>query len=212
MSTLTKIKPEEFYASFIRLFHERLRNQLEHLDERYQETEAWTQFMLEDFLPQVIKDVSKGKGHPEGRLEYRHEKLMRVDLCAYDVISDLWQGDNVNQAHHNLPLYVHLMIEHENGQWPNQEFWKLLHLCAPLKVLVCYLFPRGTSRSYQGIDSMLGWFKQMHDRALAFHPRSADDAYLLIIGRRGAEKPSELDWQGYQIETGQQDFARTNLT
>ena len=59
---------------------------------------------------------------------------------------------------------------------------------------------------------MLGWFKQMHDRALAFHPRSTDDAYLLIIGRRGAEKPSELDWQGYQIETGQQDFARTNLT
>ena len=87
---------------------------------------------------------------------------------------------------------------HPDSSWPS-------YLYAPLKVLVCYLFPRGTSQSYLETNNMLGWFKHMHDRACAFHPRSADDACLLIIGRRGAEKPSDLNWQGYQI-TGQDDL------
>ena len=42
----------------------------------------------------------------------------------------------------------------------------------------------------------LDWFNQMRERMCAFHPRSADDAYLVIIGRYDAAKPSELDWKG----------------
>jgi len=204
MPTLAKIQPEEFYKSFIRLFDERLSNQTGgDVDEKYRSPETWTQFMLEDFCPQVIKDVNKVKGYPDGRLECRHEKFMRVDLCAFDNVSEPWEGTDVNQTRYGLPLYVHLVIEHENASYPNEEFWKLLHLYAPLKVLICYLPPKQ-------VNYWLDWFNQMRVKACAFHPRSADDAYLAIIGQRGAEKPSQLNWQGYSAEKEQHGFAQIN--
>ena len=99
------------------------------------------------------------------------------------------------------------MIEHENGLHPQEEFWKLLYLYAPLKVLVCYCYPPRHNRWPQR-DEYLEWLNQMHDGACDFHPRSADDAYLVIIGQRGVATPAELAWQGYKVEAGQQGFVR----
>ena len=194
----------------MRLFHDDLSNRPKHMDAMYKDLGLWTEFMLHDLLPRVIEDVSKGKGHPEGRLEQRHEKIMRIDLCAFDNARE--DPEHLNQTEYDLPLYVHLMIEHENNN-PNGELWKLLQLYAPLKILVCYLFPRGTQAVYV-IDRTLERYKEMYNKACAFHPRSADDAYLLIIGRHRshAEKPSELHWEGHKIEAGEQDFTHINLT
>lgn len=213
MSTLLeKIQPEEFYASFVRLFNDDLENRPEHVNEMYQADRWWTEFMVHDFLPKVVGDVSRSKGHPEGRLTCLPEKLMRVDLGACDVVPWPWEGDDLNKFQHGLPLYVHLLIEHENGGYPDQEFWKLLHLYAPLKVLVCYLFPSDTQRSYYlKVDYVLGWFQQMHDRVCAFQPHTADDSYLLIIGRRGLEKASEQHWQGYELKAGQEAFRQLQV-
>lgn len=194
MSTLVNIQAADFYASFTRLFHDDLGNRLEHLDNRlFRDYPSWTKFMLHDFLPLVIQDVGKES------LEYRHE-FQNIDLCAWHNSGEEW-----DQARHGLPLYVHLMIEHENGLHPQQEFWKLLHLYAPLKVLVCYCYPPQHNKWPQQ-DDCLKWLKQMHDRACAFHPRSADDAYLVIIGQRGVATPAELAWQGYEVKAGQQGF------
>ena len=95
------------------------------------------------------------------------------------------------------------MIEHENRHTPEEEFWKLLHLYAPLKVLVCY-----PPRPDEGLDS----FDQVRDRVCDFHPRSADDAYLVIIGQHDAAPPADLDWQGHEIRAGQQRFTRIKVS
>ena len=198
MSKLPKIQPSEFYASFMRLFHDYLSSQPKHVDDMYQDTGLWTKFMLHNLLPQIIEDVGKR------RLEYKHE-FKNLDLCAWDTVAEPFDQTDLNQWRYGLPLYVHLVIEHENGPYPNEEFWKLLHLYAPLKVIVCHL-------SSPRLAEWLAWFNRMRDRVGAFHPRSSDDAYLVIVGRCGAVKPSELDWQGYKVEAGQQRFAQIKLT
>ena len=193
-----KISAAGFYASFTRLFHDGLGNRLKHLDNRlFRDYPWWTKFMLHDFLPLVINDIGKGS------LEYRHE-FQNIDLCAWHNSGEEW-----DQARYGLPLYTHLMIEHENGPYPNQEFWKLLYLYAPLKVLVCYCYASQHNQWPQR-DEYLKWLKQMHDRACSFHSRSADDAYLVIIGQRDVATPEELAWQGYEVKAGQQGLVQIN--
>lgn len=189
------IQPSEFYISFTRLFQDYLQTQTAHIEAKYQDTRLWTEFMLGEFLPNVIDDAANNRFDLACRREFKS-----IDLVAWDNIAERW-----NQTRHDLPLYVHLMIEHENGPYPNQEFWKLLYQYAPLKVLICYLPPTPTQFSY-----WLDWFQQMHNRVCAFHPRSVDDAYLLIIGRHDAAEPANLDWQGYELQAGQQEFAQVN--
>ena len=194
MSTLPPFEPREFYEAFTRLFCDYVREQPK------DEEGSWTEFMLGDFLPKVIENVSRHKGHPAGRLECRRE-FRHIDLCAWDTIrtpceGTKWEGGDLNQACHDLPLYLHLVIEHENGRYPNEEFWKLLHWYAGLKVLVCYLLPTEVAH-------WLEWFRQMRDRVCDFHPRSADDAYLVIIGEYGLYDPAEQQWTGYEIKGGQ---------
>lgn len=200
MSTLPPFQPREFYEAFTRLFCDYLQEQPRRVKETYQENGSWTEFMLGDFLPKVIENVSKHKGHPAGRLECRRE-YRYIDLCAWDTVCEpcdgtQWEGADLNQWRYWLPLYLHLMIEHENGPHPNSEFWKLLHWYAGLKVLVCYLHQRD-------LDDWLGWFKQMHDKVCGLHSRSADDAYLVIIGECGLYDPAEQQWKGYEIKGGQ---------
>ena len=195
MTTLPKIPPNEFYTSFTRLF-DYLRNQQQHPnhpDNMLQDKRSWTKFMLHDLLPRVVDDIGKGS------LERRHE-FQNIDLCAWHNSCEEW-----DQVRYGLPLYVHLMIEHENGFHPQQEFWKLLYLYAPLKVIVCYCYPPQHNKWPQR-DEFLKWLEEMHDRACAFHPRSADDAYLVIVGQRDVATPAELAWEGYEIKPGQGGF------
>lgn len=209
MPALPPFQPQEFYEAFTSLFCEYLREQPESVPESVA-TCSWTKFMLDDFLPKVIERVSINNGHPAGRLECRSEwrtgEFRNIDLCAWDTIrtpceGTKWEGADLNQTRHDLPLYLHLVIEHENGRFPNEEFWKLLHWYAGLKVLVCYLSP--TEVAHQ-----MGWFRQMRDRVCDFHPRSAGDAYLVIIGQRNVDTPAELAWQGYEVKAGQQRFVQ----
>ena len=197
MTSLAKLQAREFYASFARLF-DYLRNQPEHrkhLDKMLQDSGSWTKFMLHELLPEVIKDVGNE------RLKYQHE-FKHIDLCAWHNTDEEW-----DQAIHGLPLYVQLAIEHENGPHPQQEFWKLLYLYAPLKILICYCHSPQHSKWPQR-DELLKWLKEMHDRACAFHPRSADDAYLVIVGQLDVATSAELAWQGYEVKTGWQGFVQ----
>lgn len=199
MSVPEKLQADKFYASFTRLFDEGLQSRPEHLGYMFQESDTWTTFMLHELLPQVINDVAGDC------LESQHE-FRNIDLCAWYNSGEEW-----DQAHYRMPLYLHLAIEHENGPHPQQEFWKFLYLSAPLKVLVCYCYPPQHNRWPQR-DEFLTWLKQMHNRACGFHPRSADDAYLVIIGQRHVSTPAELAWQGYEIRSGWQGFTQMKFT
>lgn len=190
-----KIQADKFYGSFARLFNAELRKRPKYLSDMFQGSETWTKFMLHELLPQVVDDVA-GEC-----LETRHE-FRSIDLCAWYNSGEEW-----DQACYGMPLYVHLAIEHENGLHPQQEFWKLLYLYAPLKVFICYCYPPKYDKWPQR-DEYLKWLTQMHDRASGFHPCSADDAYLVIIGKRRVATPAELAWQGYEIQVGRQGLCR----
>ena len=101
---------------------------------------------------------------------------MRIDLCAFDNARE--EPEHLNQTEYDLPLYAHLMIEHENNN-PNGELWKLLQLYAPLKSAYLLSVSSGYSGHFIVIDRTLERYKEMYNKACAFHPRSADDALFV---------------------------------
>ena len=181
MSSIPNVQPSEFFRSFSRRFEELSQHQPQHMNSMFQTNPLWTQFMLKEFLPAVIADVRRGLSH-------RHE-FKNIDLVAWDNVAVPWNGMDLNQTAYDQPLYVHLLIEHENGPYPNEEFWKLLHLYAPLKVLVCY--PK------QPRD-FLDWISEVRSKVCDFHLRSPNDAYLVVIGKWDASTPTDLAWEGYE--------------
>ena len=68
MSTLAKIQPSEFYASFMRLFHGDLSNRPKHLDAMYEDLGLWTEFMLHDLLPESLRTSAKARDTPRDAL------------------------------------------------------------------------------------------------------------------------------------------------
>ncbi|MBM3860094.1 MAG: hypothetical protein FJ395_10630 [Verrucomicrobia bacterium] len=104
-------------------------------------------------------------GRPE--LEGRGE-LYKIDYTIYDKRPIIG-----NKVEYRQPIYVHALIEHELGRNPEEEFWKLLHHYAPLKVLVFY-----SDVPQQFLDGFASTYHQVS----SFHPRVASEQYLLICG------------------------------
>ena len=187
---LEKIQPAKFFASFKRQFDALMTNQA-HVQAMFGGPTERTEFMLEHVLRRVIQN---------DRLHFQREAVMRNDLVAWDIVpvpfrdpGGQYDGAELNQHVYCLPLFMHVIIEHENDDDACKEFWKLLHLYAPLKVLVCYRPP----------SWYLKWFRQMREWACAFHPRSVDDAYLVIIGDKEAATPVDINWRCYELKARQ---------
>jgi hypothetical protein len=90
-----------------------------------------------------------------------------------------------------------VILEHENGPYPEQEFWKLLNWYAPLKVLVCY--PTKPSE-------YLKYFEECKQGVHREHGRSLQEEYLVIFGPRGNTDVSNGLWRGHVTHAGVTGF------
>lgn len=185
-----RIHAREFFEQYLILFERRRAADAAGLLKRFRDSKSWTDFMLNPpfaFLPEVVETVG------QGRLEYRSEFKL-ADLCVWGKVDDLYHKPKNAQ-----PLHVHILIEHENERNSEEEFWKLLHSYSPLKVLVCY--PRCPGEKVEEFDTVRA-------KVRAFHPRSIDEEYLVIVGpqRATVSDPSMIVWKGWSCTSHQAKF------
>jgi hypothetical protein len=164
------IEPAEFFKAF----KEASRNVLKskNSSQSIYGKKLWTKEMRE-VLTVTLKELKREK------LDIIFE-LGRIDytICEKDLPS--------NKVRYKQPLHVHALIEHENGPSPEEEYWKLLHRYAPLKVIIFYS---------ENPRKILGGFLDTYKKVYAFHPRVSSENYLFICG----DKIGSYQWKAWEI-------------
>jgi len=69
-----------------------------------------------------------------------------------------------------------IAVEHENSEHSEEEFWKLLHIHVPLKVLISY--PRNPQNKIEHFNEL------MNDEVFKFQKPPRNEQYLVIFGPR----------------------------
>ena len=151
---------------------------------------AWTQTMLGGGTaptrsePLVVAALARVRQAIEG-IGYRGavvQEWMRIDKA---LVSDdtIWGGQT---SKHYYPKRFYVLVEHENNQHWNTELWKLLHLRAPLKVLIGYQsrgFDRWVNEEAAGhIFEAAGWMGSQVFEPCAGTETRWPETYLMISG------------------------------
>jgi hypothetical protein len=179
-----RISSQEFFASFCSLFAESFASDPTAI-ERFQPAPLRTKFM-KDFMHRLAARL--GSGRVDCKSEFRS-----VDFCFWDT-SDEW-----NKMQYNQPLYVLALVEHENTEHIEEEFWKLLHWYAPLKVVVCYeTWPRRRQH-----------FNELKAKVHKFLARSPEEEYLVIVG---SFSDGSVNWSGWRTTSMDADFTELLLS
>lgn len=153
----------------------------------YEHSETWTKYMLASngFLNRVLNRLK----YIQPSLRYAQEwyKLDALFLGGTDLFgTDLW-----------YPSEVHVYIEHEQGDNPEHEMWKLIHWRAPLKVLIFYdwnEYEKTTDLRTSWLDNKLKMFSQMISTVASFFEENQETEYLFLIGNRKIEH-GEVTWR-----------------
>lgn len=178
---------------------------------------AWTHIMLGDgtththLEPLIVTALSRVRRAIEGvgcRGAVVHE-WMNVDKAL--VSDDTIWGEQTSK--HYYPKRFYVLVEHENNQHWNTELWKLLHLRAPLKVLIGYQsrgFDRWVKEEAVGhiIDAARWMGSQVFDPGTGMGT-GWPETYLMISGTW----PSEFDptarrpaWMVYALAAPRYDL------
>ena len=137
----------------------------------------------------VLPETLEGLQDP--RLEWCPE-FYRIDFAAWRESRSV-----LHKRQYRQPLGVLVLIEHENYRNSEEEFWKLLHWYAPLKVLVCY------HTDYQG---RLRTFREVGRAMNNHHARNPNEEYLVLIGSPGGPTPEEPMWQAFRARSPDFEF------
>jgi hypothetical protein len=180
----------EFFGVFRKTFQDSFDKDSARLTSIYKQQEVgaaaqWTKFMLDDVLTATVKEYLGAD------CDCRRE-FYNLDLCAWRP-----RNDPYHKPQYRLPLALDVILEHENGPYPEEEFWKLLNWYAPLKVLVCYpLKP----------SEYLTYFNECKQRMHREHGRSSREEYLVIFGATGNADVAAGIWQGHVTRADMTDF------
>ncbi|HEX5055643.1 MAG TPA: hypothetical protein VFX02_04010 [Gammaproteobacteria bacterium] len=156
------------------------------IPEMYTLKRDWTSFMLDKnkgFLVNVMRRLSK-QGE---KLEYR--SFYTID--AMYVSGDLYKDEC------RYPSTLHALIEHENGDYIEEEMWKMLFWRAPLKVIIFYDWDeheKKTETKLNWLTNKLRALGTMRTEALKFYPEDDMAQYLFIVGNR-KEKNRPPEWR-----------------
>lgn len=103
------------------------------------------------------------------------------------------------------PKNLYCLIEHENGEWVEEEMWKLIFWRSPLKVLIFYDLWEGRKQADKfGIstcDDKLAALRAMLKHANAFHPEAADTEYVFLVGNLPATTAGEAPLPQWRYAT-----------
>jgi hypothetical protein len=180
-----RITGPEFFGNFCALFAERQRHATDPatLAKQFQDRRFRTEFM-KMFMDELAKSFGDGRVLCE-------KEFRSIDFCFWDK-QDPW-----DKMQYRQPSYILALIEHEGGHNPEEEFWKLLHWYAPLKVLICYEpWPR-IQKLFIELRGMI------HD----FLARSPEEQYLVIVGDIHND---EVRWNGWLTNSQVADFREVN--
>lgn len=176
-----RISGREFFRAFCALFEDRLAIDGNDLVSRLRQKDGRTQWMK-----CFIGDLASRLGSGEVLCQ---KEFYNVDFCFWDS-RDPW-----DKMRYRQPLYVLALIEHENGPNPEEEFWKLLHWYAPLKVVICY----------QSWAKLRPYLNSLRSLVGEFLPRSSEEEYLIIVGEL---KDASIEWAGWITTAKDADFTQ----
>ena len=176
-----RISGLEFFENFGTLFAEPQRRAADPatLVRQFQDRTARTEFM-KSFLDELADSFWTGRVRCE-------REFRSLDFCFWDT-RDPW-----GKMKYRQPLYVLALIEHEGGPNSEEEFWKLLHWYAPLKVLICY----------QPWPKLQKYFNELRGMVQDFLARSQEEQYLVIVGDI---RNDGVGWRGWLTTSQDADF------
>ena len=151
----------------------------------WEDGEAWDDLMLSD--DGLLKRVMDRLLCFEPSLNYRRE-FSKIDV-AYVGGKDLFRTGL------GYPSELHALIEHEKGNYPDEEMWKLLYWRSPLKVIIFFDYPedeKNTDGRKAWVNEKLSRFAWMYSAVNEFHNESETD-YVFLVGTR-SNPGAPLKW------------------
>lgn len=183
-----KISLEAFRDEFAKQWEIETSKDMKGILKKFPLDEEWTDFMQEDdgFLKTLMKNLDS-----KALLTYKKEDS-KIDAMYVGGKGQFGLSDTA------YPPALCTMIEHENGDHPEQEMWKLTFWRSPLKVIIFYDHPKDEFESRpqkaEWLPKMLGLLKDILTDANEFHSENESTKYLFLIGA-WKEKHESIYWR-----------------
>jgi len=184
---MKKICAKDFLEAFASEWADQIEKDKAGVLEQYRGVKTWTDFMLssDGFLSKVMKRLM----HLEPSLKYAREYYTIDALCV--------GGDALHGSDLYYPSQLHVLIEHEHGEWVEEEMWKLVHWRSPLKVLIFYDWnedEKTTKERRNWLGRKLKKLQSMSKKVDEFFTENAKTEYLFIIGNREGSD-GDVQWR-----------------
>lgn len=189
------INAEIFYDTFLRSYRHDLRINDIKVNELMSSALGKTHYMLGE----------KSNEWPTRGLLIRTIESLGIKMCyrleLYKLDLVAWRSKRASDLHKPInrqPMGLEIIVEHENKKNKEEEFWKLMHWYAPLKVIVCYGRTDGDGM-YDKPNSFLT-FQAMLGDANNFHKRNISEEYLILWGDQPAQSQT-VEWDATIFKT-----------
>ena len=184
---MKKISAKDFLEAFTSEWTVQIEKDKAGVLEQYSRESTLTSFMLssDGFLSKAMQRLK----HLEPSLKYIGE-FDKID-AVYVGGEDLFRSDLY------YPSQLHVLIEHENGEWVEEEMWKLVHWRSPLKVLIFYDWnedEKTTDKRRKWLEEKLEKLQEMSQKVDKFFTENDETEYLYIIGNR-EESDGDVQWR-----------------
>ena len=190
-----KVTAKQFCKVFHKLWNEDKENKREFILGAYPNDKPWTKFMLGSYKSFLYR-VSEGLVSNEQSFKMARE-WMKMDCVYYKEEPNLIENDI-------YPACLDVYIEHENGNYVEEEMWKLLLCRSPLKVLVFYDHPeydKNTETKHKWLQNKLCKLLWMGQKVDDEWPEAGDTEYLFLVGNR-VNKGGFPRWRYLIVESG----------
>ena len=189
------VDAQRFLKAFIGQWQHDLTCTQQALLDAFQDDKKTTAYMLEGYDP-FLKRVGN-------RLNLSTKtEWFNLDAIYYEAQTDLFPDWGKI-----YPARLEVYIEHENGNYPEEEMYKLLMWRASLKVLIFYDWAEfqkeGNRREHrwQWLSEKLTTMFNM-GRAVEPQPEAANAEYLLLVGHTTEQGEAPV-WRYWHIVGGQ---------
>lgn len=166
--------------------------------DKYSNDTAWTDFMLgEEGLLEKISNKFNEKDRPV-KMKREYYKLDGLYVG----------GENIFRSDYMYPSDIYALIEHENGEYVEEEMWKLIHWRCPLKILIFYDwsdYEKTTPKRKVWVKNKLEALLEMLDQVDKFNTESSVTEYLFLIGSRKNEQSIPYWKWASSCQTGLRD-------
>ncbi len=176
---MSAITSKDFISAFKKEWDKEIKIKSEEILEKFKDTREWTDFMLSNkrFLNQIMR-----------RIPYQDSELIYwKEFYTIDAVYVSGE-DLLGRKELSYPKGLQVIIEHENGDHPEEEMWKLLYWRSPLKVLIFYDYheyqKKQDEKKKTWLKERLEKFTKMLINVETFFKENVSTEYLFIIGNQ----------------------------